>query len=94
MSVQTTYNTWYIRADQAWTAYQDCLDQHEDLLEGVPAEAEEMAVLQLEMKEWRKAAEHAEKQMQQMEECMNMRLPNPLFIPGTPEEIVRNEVFA
>lgn len=69
MSVQTTYNEWYIRADQAWTAYFDALDQHGDLCEGVPAEAEEMAVLQMEAKEWKDAAEFAEKQMAEIEKC-------------------------
>lgn len=94
MSVQTTYNDWYIRADVAWTQYFDCLDQHEDLCEGSMAEAEEMAVLQMEMKQWKEAAEHAEKQMAQMEECMHIRMPNCLVLPETPEAIVRNEVFA
>ncbi|ANJ20662.1 hypothetical protein HYO98_gp05 [Dinoroseobacter phage DS-1410Ws-06] len=95
--MNATYTTWYIRADQAWDAYHEAEQAHADLCEGHLAEAEEMAVLQQEMKEWREAAEFAEKMMNQMEECRMVSdkvCAQPLFIPGTPEEIVRNEVFA
>ena len=94
MSVQTTYNTWYIRADQAWTMLEDL--ENEQALLDIQTEEDSLRYdeIELEMQHCKEDAEFAEKKMEQMENCMNVRLPNPLFIPGTSEEIVRNEIFS
>lgn len=86
MTDATDYNTWYVRADQAWTQYFDLEEQHADLCEGSMAEAEEMIVLQQEMEEWKKAAEYAEKMMETLEKCMGQKCApaQDLVIPFKP----------
>lgn len=81
MGVQSTYNQFYIQADQAWTMVADLEDQQSELVDADYGEVARSEELSLEIKEWKEAAEHCEKQMAEMEKCMNLRLPNALYLP-------------
>ena len=93
-SIKTTYEQWFLIADEAWCEILN-LEEEQAAYDGQEtSEAIRLAEIEIEMIQWKEAAEYAEKQMHQMDKCMYKRIPNPLFIPGTAEEIVRNEVFA
>lgn len=68
----TSYNDWYIRADQAWTMYHDLLDEQSELVDYDFAEVIRNEELSLEIKEWKEAAEYAEKQMEELENLMSI----------------------
>lgn len=66
-----SYNDWYIKADQAWTMYHDLMDEQSELVDYNSAEVASFEELQIEMKEWREAAEYAEKMMEELEKCQS-----------------------
>lgn len=69
----TDYNTWYIRADQAWTMVADLEDEQGELVDADFGEVARSEELQMEIKEWREAAEYAEKKMAELEKCMGRK---------------------
>ncbi len=90
-----TYNDWSMKATQAWDMILDLSDQQSELVCHNNQEIAFYEELQMEIKEWQHVAEFAEMMMLEIEKCLNYNCTPAqlLFIPGTPEEIVRNEVF-
>ena len=63
----TTYNDWYVKADQAWTMVEDLESEQASLDLQESADSIRYDEIEYELKEWKEAAEYAEKMMQEEE---------------------------
>lgn len=67
--ITTTYHTWYVRADQAWVMVSYLQDVASGLFDVDLSEISPDEEIQMKIKEWKDAAEFAEKMMEELDKC-------------------------